>query len=194
MWKNEDAHDIIKDKACVLNEEGKVIFGAYDGKIRCISSSKGQVCWQLSLGSPVIAPIITCECENDQKYVYCASLSGKFYKINASVGRIEWTLLLNSPVFSLFVQCQKALYVASVKGVLYKVNYSNGQILWRKDNLGHIFAPLNILNETDLVLSTKEGFVNCLSIDSGMMRWQVQAGLAINAKVTKVKGDTLRWM
>ena len=199
LWINRDANDIIKAKACIVTD--KVIFASYDGQIRCVACTDGQMCWQTSIGSPVLTPLRT-----DDNYLYCTSLSGKFYKICVSNGQTEWVKCLDSPIFSSFelMREDKVIFVVSVKGLLYKINIVNGESEWKVDNLGHIFSPISLLSFefpaevenqnqkqsgslSQLIIASKEGVVTSVDPKQGTIIWSIQTDNGINAKVLKVK-------
>ena len=71
----------------LVTDEGLVIYGGYDGKLRALSTGDGTERWQVPIGADVDGSPV----EGPDGTIYVGADDGKLYAIAASDGMVQWT-------------------------------------------------------------------------------------------------------
>jgi outer membrane protein assembly factor BamB len=66
---------------------GRVYFGGFDGRVRALSATTGQVIWSRRLGGRFLGPAFVAG-----KYVFFSNLERNTYGLRAADGKVLWHL------------------------------------------------------------------------------------------------------
>jgi outer membrane protein assembly factor BamB len=66
---------------------GRVFFGGFDGRVRALRASTGQVIWSRHLGGRFLGPAFVAG-----KYVFASNLERNTYALRAADGKVMWHL------------------------------------------------------------------------------------------------------
>jgi outer membrane protein assembly factor BamB len=77
-------------------------FGSCDNNFLCVNRKTGRLCWQQSMGSPVVASaaLLPCACGDGTRRVYALGSEGYLICFEAGSGHIVWSLSLATELSS----------------------------------------------------------------------------------------------
>ena len=160
LWTYPTLDSIISSAA--LGNDSSVIFGSSDGYVYKVDLD-GNLLWKFNTaGAIYAAPVIG---ENAQ--IFIGSSSGFFYSISKD-GDLLWEYNANSSVKSTAAISNDAstVYVGSGDGRVLALS-ANGELKWYLQTAGSILSPLLITENNLLLVSTANGSVYIMKVNSG---------------------------
>ncbi|MBC7226327.1 MAG: PQQ-binding-like beta-propeller repeat protein [Thermoflexales bacterium] len=134
LW-SRDVGAPIRDTAAVYN--GRVYFGAYDGRVHALDAATGNPVWSFQTGGGVAAaPVV------DNGVVYIGSTDGVFYALDAATGALRWTYNAGAPILTSAALSAdgQTVYFGAEDIYAYALRTSDGQLRWRTRLQGQSLA------------------------------------------------------
>ena len=134
LW-SRDVGAPIRDTAAVYN--GRVYFGAYDGRVHALDVATGNPAWSFQTGGGIAAaPVV------DNGVVYIGSTDGIFYALDAATGTLRWTYNAGAPILTSAALSTdgQTVYFGAEDLYAYALYASNGQLRWRTRLQGQSLA------------------------------------------------------
>jgi len=134
LW-SRDVGAPIRDTAAVYN--GRVYFGAYDGRVHALDAATGDPVWSFLTGGGIAAaPVV------DNGVVYIGSTDGIFYALDAATGQLRWTYNAGAPILTSAALSAdgQTVYFGAENLYAYALRTSDGQLRWRTRLQGQSLA------------------------------------------------------
>ncbi len=162
--------------------EGKVYFGAYNGKYYCINSKTGTEIWTFSTTYRIAStPTVT------GGRLYTGADDGNVYCLNAATGEKIWSVAAGraggahiDPAFQIRSSPQvvgQTLYVGGMDGYVYALNTENGQLRWRTQLTNSSFgiAGSPTVSNGVLYIAALDGWLSALRTSDGSQIWHIRS-------------------
>ena len=134
LW-SRDVGAPIRDTAAVYN--GRVYFGAYDGRVHALDAATGNPVWSFLTGGGIAAaPVV------DNGVVYIGSTDGIFYALDAATGTLRWTYNAGAPILTSAALSTdgQTVYFGAENLYACALRTSDGQLRWRTRLQGQSLA------------------------------------------------------
>lgn len=134
LW-SRDVGAPIRDTAAVYN--GRVYFGAYDGRVHALDAATGNPVWSFQTGGGVaVAPVV------DNGVVYIGSTDGVFYALDAATGALRWNYNVGAPILTSAALSAdgQTVFFGAEDLYAYALRTSNGALRWRTRLQGQSLA------------------------------------------------------
>lgn len=161
-WKTDMGSGIY---GAPLVTNNHIFVGDENGKLNCLSISKGKPVWQFKtagriMSSPVsqYGKIVFTSCDNS---IYC---------LNAANGGLIWRIKTDRPQFVTPLIEEDMVYVGGSDGIFRAINLESGSIIWTFAHQGYQQEQAAINNNT-LIFSTSKGTLYALNKQTGDQLW-----------------------
>ena len=150
LWKYHVGRET---KAGFAIEDGKVYFGSFDGKLRCLETKTGKVVWEKKISNQIYS---TPEIVDDN--IICNTASKKVFCLNKK-GWIKWFYNTEGRNMCYTKTINKRVYAGSNDGFLHIINLNTG--LGTKYHVGKEILTKPIITRNGIVLGCK-GEYKCI--------------------------------
>ncbi len=173
------AEGLIVDGAPAL-ANGRIYFGARDGKFYALDAKTGQYIWSINTGSTT-APVIF----GDR--IYFGVANGDIYALNSANGEKLWSI--NRPgAKSMLAATNDSLYIGGNEVVA--LDPSNGRVKWSFTDVSQYFSSPALRDKSVYVSSNYRLY--CLDAESGLVKWSHYLGIKSgSSKTPVVAGNTV---
>jgi outer membrane protein assembly factor BamB/orotate phosphoribosyltransferase len=197
QWRYDSLADPLKGIVQRLQVVGNsVVFGCYDGTLTRLNAVDGRIQWRWRLDSSIHAtPEIDLAGErlfvNTEQWNDGAPF-GHLLALDWDTGRVLWRHVHpwwppGSPVYS--AQHDTVIATCNDQSIV-AVNANDGRLLWRKESRGLVRGKPAIHSDA-LLLATEKGWLQCLDVRTGEMRWEVRYGRGAMHQFLYVHGETV---
>ncbi|MDI6708825.1 MAG: PQQ-binding-like beta-propeller repeat protein, partial [Candidatus Thermoplasmatota archaeon] len=162
--------------------DGKVFFGARDGKIYCLDENTGIVLWEYTTGA---SPWGVCSSPAVVgSRVFVGSGDKKLYCLNATTGKLLWDFSTQGEVYSSPAVARGKVFFGSCDGKLYCLNESTGNIVWSFSTGNEIYSS-PALSQGNVFIGTGSDIehtvhkIYCVNEDTGTLVWSYNCGDAV---------------
>ncbi|MCW4010707.1 MAG: PQQ-binding-like beta-propeller repeat protein [Candidatus Bathyarchaeota archaeon] len=161
--------------------DGKVYFGAYDGKYYCVDAKTSQELWTFETNYRVAStPAVV------GGRLYTGADDGTIYCLNAADGTELWSTSAGraggthiDPAYQIRSSPHvtgQTVYVGGMDGYLYALNTQNGDVRWSTqltdDTLGIAGSP--IVSNGVLYVVALDGWLSALDTSDGSQIWRIR--------------------
>ena len=169
---------IVENAPALAN--GRIYFGATDGKFYALDAKSGQTIWSVSAG-PTTSPIIF----GDR--IYFGTQSGGVCVLNAATGEKLWSIN-RSGFRSAPAVTNDTLFIGGNEVIA--LDPSNGQIKWSFADQSRSFSAPAVRGKSVYVSS--DYYLYCLDADSGRVKWSRYLGIRNgSSKIPVLAGNTV---
>ncbi|MEW6070375.1 MAG: PQQ-binding-like beta-propeller repeat protein, partial [Candidatus Thermoplasmatota archaeon] len=188
LWSYTVGNEIHSSAAVA---EGKVFFGARNGKIYCLEKDTGIVFWEymtsVSTWGVCSSPAVI-----DGK-VFVGSCDKKLYCLNATTGKLVWDFSTESEIYSSPAVTHGKVFFGSCDGKLYCVNESTGNIVWSVLVGDEIYSSPAVSQGMVFIGTGSEtqhtvNKIYCMDEDTGRVIWSYKCGDAVISSPSVVDG------
>lgn len=107
--------------------DGRVFFGADDGKLYAIDIKTGKKLWEFQTGAEIIAsPLV------EEGVVYSGSRDGFLYALDSKTGKLLWKFATKGEITNSPMVDMSRAYVTSKDTYFYAVDKKTGKKKWRR--------------------------------------------------------------
>ena len=152
----------------VIDAEGTVYIGSFDGHLYAISNATGLPKWAVDLGAPVTAS--ACLAGG----VVYAPAGATLFALTASSGAERWRFPTGGTIGSPTLGGDGSLYFGSGDTFVYKLS-SSAELLWTHATGLYVTSAPALANGT-VYIGGGDGFVTALSAQSGALQWRARSG------------------
>lgn len=159
---------------------GKVLVGAYDGRMYALNAADGSVAWSFQAGGPILGSAAT-----DGRTVYFGSSDGRVYAADAATGRLAWAFDAQGPISASPLLLDGTLFIGTRRGRFLALS-AEGTLRWQYPAAGaERSAPfLCSAAGADGTVYVANEACTAFAFDaaSGQVRWTVE-----------MKGQSVPW-
>ena len=192
------------------NEQHRIIIGSYDGSVTYLDAVTGIVLDTLdggSLGGAIHADIVLSMDENPNKteimhtkvFVASSTWTGTIscILVKPKTLCILWQVNIGSPIYStplLSKKCKNVIIFA-IDGSIRSIDEKSGKEIW-VNNIANrpIFSGgcnISLMNESFIVFGCHDGFMRCVTLETGDEKWKLDLGSAILGTPQYVCGSNM---
>ena len=159
--------------------DGYLVFGAFDGIVRAVGASDGQLRWQAKLGDTVYAaPAI------DRGKVFVPSVDNKLYAFHLATGDVAWEKDLGGLQMSSPVVVDGAVIVAAgfPNRRVVKIDAATGETLWETagDILEQFSNASAAVTDDQVIIGANGGHYYSFDLATGALRWNYNVEGIVN--------------
>lgn len=88
IWTNKDAAGAIQTRPLVIG--GKVIYGSWDGRLRCLDETSGRLLWSWTENYNFYYSPAGCVPQTDGRHVFVCAPDGYVSSVDLSSGQTQW--------------------------------------------------------------------------------------------------------
>lgn len=165
-WKYKSAYGIF---AAPAYEKGNIVFGDYDGMLRCLNEKDGKLKWELRLKGGILS-----QPELVNGLVYAGTTDGVLYTVDVRSGKVVWKKDLGGEITGTGTVKAGVLYIASSSPAMYALDAKSGKQLWKSsvmDSVVYVDAKA-IVEEGKVMFSAWDGYFYALDQKSGALLWK----------------------
>lgn len=156
-----------------------LVFGDFDGVVRAVGATDGQLRWQVKVGQAIYAaPAI------HRGKVFVPSLDNKLYAFRLSNGTVAWQKELGGLEFASPVVSDGALIVAAgfPNRKIIKLDAATGETLWESpaDALEQFSNSSAAIAGDQVIIGANSGKYFSFDLGTGALRWTYQADGIVN--------------
>lgn len=179
------------DSSCAV-VDGRVYFGAWDGKAYCLDFKTGKEVWSVQTKGPVhfCSPAVV------DGRVFLGTADGTFHCWEARSGKIVWEKTL-AEAHSDHMMCTPAVYDGVVytgsgySGPLFALEAATGKEVWKAGMKNLVCGTPTVHGGRLYVFGDGGGQVLCLNAKTGEQVWETRMGKGWGAAAPVVSGKFL---
>jgi outer membrane protein assembly factor BamB len=158
---------------------GKVLAASLDGKLYAVDPISGETKWSFKTDKGLVStPTVV----GDR--VLVSGFGSTLYAVDLDDGSEQWSFKANHWIWADPAIAQNTAYFGDFDGILHAVDVSTGAQEWSLDlDKGPIRASSAIAANT-LVVSTDDGWLFGIALNSHEVAWQRDIGSALNSDIT----------
>ncbi|HOO97711.1 MAG TPA: PQQ-binding-like beta-propeller repeat protein [Caldisericia bacterium] len=150
--------------------EGKIYFGAFDGKMYCLDAKTGKKVWEFFTSAKVYSsPAIAYD------RLYFGNHDGKFYCLDANTGKLLWDTKLPKGITASPVTFGPRVWIGCKNSKMYCLKAFDGSILWeyQAPDSDYGIEACPAVDEQNIYFGDASGHFTCLDRKTGKRVWQV---------------------
>ena len=160
----------------VLDESGRIYFGATDGVVRCLETD-GTIAWQTDIGGSITAAAPSIDSEG-ALYIGGYDRAG-LTKIDRSTGSILWAFsTIGPPRNTPAIHDNGNIYVGTREGWFYCISPA-GEELWAVNVGAEIRTSAAVTYDGTVIVGAFDGMLHAFEPDTGIFKWSTRVGMAI---------------
>jgi outer membrane protein assembly factor BamB len=158
---------------------GKVLAASLDGNLYAVDPISGEIKWSFKTDKGLVStPTVV----GDR--VLVSGFGSTLYAVDLDDGSEQWSFKANHWIWADPAIAQNTAYFGDFDGILHAVDVSTGAQEWSLDlDKGPIRASSAIAANT-LVVSTDDGWLFGIALNSHEVAWQRDIGSALNSDIT----------
>ncbi len=176
--------------------DSSVVFGCYDGTLTRLNALDGSITWRWRLDSSIHAtPEI--DLVNQRVFINTEQWNdgtphGRLLALNWQTGKLLWAHQHawwppGSPVY----QNDTRIVIATCNDQsVVAIDADGGVLLWKKSTKGLVRGKPAI-HQSRVFLATEDGWLQCLSLSTGELCWQVRYGQGAMHQFLHIHNDTV---
>jgi outer membrane protein assembly factor BamB len=159
--------------------DGKLLISSLDGGLYAIEPTSGAEIWHFEAdrglaSTPVVAGDV----------VLVSGFGSKLYGVDLADGGQRWEYEANHWIWGQAAIDADIAYVGDFAGVVHAVNVTSGVASWSIELSQGSIRASPVISEGTLVVSTDDGWIGGIDLESQSVVWQHQIGTRLNADMT----------
>jgi outer membrane protein assembly factor BamB len=158
---------------------GKVLAASLDENLYAVDPTSGEIKWRFKGDKGLVStPTVV----GDR--VLVSGFGSRLYAVDLNDGSEQWSFKANHWIWAQPAIVQNVAYFGDFDGIVHAVDVSNGAEQWSLDlGKGPIRASGAVAGNT-FVVSTDDGWLFGIDVDSHEVVWQRDVGSALNSDIT----------
>jgi eukaryotic-like serine/threonine-protein kinase len=177
LWSFKTDNKIVGSANCIT-EKNMLIFGSHDDTLYCLDMQTGAVRWKYGSGSYINGTPAT-----NGNIIVFGGCDANVHVLNADQGTAIGLIESGSYIAGSIALKDNNAFVGNYGKKLLKLDIQTQKILWEFASTGkqEPFFASPALVDTLVVASSRDGFVYCVSSQTGTLLWKFRAGKSVDS-------------
>lgn len=177
LWSYKTGNKIVGSANCIT-EKNMLIFGSHDDILYCLDIQTGAVKWKYASESYINGTPAT-----NGAIIVFGGCDANVHILNADQGTVIGKIESGSYIAGSIALKDNTAFVGNYGNKLLKLDIQEKKILWEFASTGkqQPFFASPAVTDTIVVASSRDGFVYCVSSQTGTQLWKFRAGESVDS-------------
>jgi outer membrane protein assembly factor BamB len=177
LWSFKTGNKIVGSANCIT-EKNMLLFGSHDDTLYCLDMQTGAVKWKYASESYINGTPAT-----NGTIIVLGGCDAYVHVLNADQGTVIGKIESGSYIAGSIALKDNTVFVGTYGNKLLKLDIKEKKILWEFASSGRQepFFASPAVTDTLVVAPSRDGFVYCVSSQTGTQLWNFRAGESVDS-------------